>query len=332
MASLALVQRTLARLSRGFVLAFHDIPPDRLESLVESLRPIQPIPLGHLVERAKSGKSTRGLCAITVDDGVGETVRTLAELLQRRQWPATFYLPTVYVDAGEPMAFQWWRQVARLLPRKRLELRSGILDLSKPDAVTQLFRQLERMWHSRRIDEYLPLIMDLVEAVREQQGVTLADLEPPAAASWDQIAELSKNDLLQFESHGTSHTAMSVLNEDEVIAEMQESRDTISERTGRLCRHFAYPFGSRESIGPHAPKIARQFYDSAVTMSLGPVDSADPWLLPRIPLYAENSLPAAWLKVLLKCTAPGRATREAGWNQAEAPCPPARQPAGVRSR
>jgi hypothetical protein len=53
------------------------------------------------------------------------------------------------------------------------------------------------------------------------------------------------------------------------------------------------------SIGTAASAIARRFYDSAVTMSLGSVDRADPWLLPRIPLYAENSAVRARLKIAL---------------------------------
>jgi hypothetical protein len=37
-------------------------------------------------------------------------------------------------------------------------------------------------------------------------------------------------------------------------------------------------------------------------MSLGHVDLAHPWLLPRIPLYPENSTLLARLKILLKCS------------------------------
>jgi len=47
---------------------------------------------------------------------------------------------------------------------------------------------------------------------------------------------------------------------------------------------------------------AARFYDSATTMSLGHVDFASPWLLPRIPLYPENSTLFARVKILLKCS------------------------------
>jgi len=38
-------------------------------------------------------------------------------------------------------------------------------------------------------------------------------------------------------------------------------------------------------------------------MNLGHVDHANPWLLPRIPLYPKNSILFARLKILLKCGA-----------------------------
>src|SRR6476660_7275277 len=127
-----LLQRVLARVSGGFVLAFHDIPPERLEPLVDCLQPARPVPLSEIVERSKRRVSTSGLFAITVDDGVGDTVRNLTRLFKARAWPASFYLPVNYIETGEGMVFQWWRRLKPFLPQRRLELKSGALDLSRP--------------------------------------------------------------------------------------------------------------------------------------------------------------------------------------------------------
>src|SRR5947209_6774363 len=121
MSELNVLQRVLTRFSGGFVLAFHEIPPERVVVLVDCLRPAQPIPLSEIVERAKQRRSTSGLFAITVDDGAGHNVRALAALFGAKAWPATFYLPTRYLDSGESMAFQWWRRLNPLVPRRRLK-------------------------------------------------------------------------------------------------------------------------------------------------------------------------------------------------------------------
>ena len=44
---------------------------------------------------------------------------------------------------------------------------------------------------------------------------------------------------------------------------------------------------------------SRSNYDTAATMSMGPVDGADPFLLPRIPVYQQNSLAKARAKLLV---------------------------------
>jgi peptidoglycan/xylan/chitin deacetylase (PgdA/CDA1 family) len=283
------------------VLAFHEISPERLAELVDGLHPLQAVHLAELVERSKQRKSTSGLFAITVDDGVGENVRKLEQLFRVRGWPATFYVPTQYLDSGESMVFQWWRWLKPLLPRKRLHLGSGIVDLSPPGAVEEWSKKMEQLWHTQRLASYLPLTMELVEMVLREGGLTRAEVQPALPITWEEVAELSKNDLIRFESHGVSHAAMSSLTDDELEFEMKHSRDLVTEHTGHRCRHLAYPFGSWQSIGVRAAAAAERLYDSAGTMSLGPVDHANPWLLPRIPLYPENSTLVVRLKILLKC-------------------------------
>jgi peptidoglycan/xylan/chitin deacetylase (PgdA/CDA1 family) len=312
MLNVSLLQRFVAGFSGGFVLAFHEISAERLAELVDSLRPAEPIHLSELVKRSRQRKSTCGLLAITVDDGVGDNVRSLARLANARAWPTTFYLPTKYIDTGEGMIFQWWRLLKPLLPRRRLELKSGIIDLSPSGSVEEMSRKMELQWHSQPLESYLPLTMELLEMVLRESGSTGSAIRPAPPITWPEVTELSKNDLIRFESHGVSHAAMSSLTGEEVVFEMKRSRDTVTEHTGRECRHLAYPFGSWRSIGARAVATAARFYDSAVTMSLGQVDLAHPWLLPRIPLYPENSTLFARLKILLKCgslTAPkhGRA-------------------------
>jgi len=277
--------RFMTRHLDGFVLAFHDIAPERFAALIECLGPVRPIHLGELVQRAARRKSNAGLFAITVDDGVGDTVRSLAKVLEAKGWPATFYLPTQYVETGEGMAFQWWRKLEPLLPR---------------DVVRNLGKRMQKLWYTRPQQEYLPMTMDLVRGLLAS-GVAKAALEPPKPITWSEVAALGGGDLIRFESHAVTHTALSAMTEEQVSFELKHSRDVIAEHTGRECRHLAYPFGGDESIGAVAPSIARRYYDSATTMSLGRADGADLWRLPRIPLYERTSKSLARLKLLVKC-------------------------------
>ena len=292
-------ERVLKRFAGGFVLAFHEIPPARFIELVGMLSAFRPAPLSELVERTKAGKPTGGLFAITVDDGVGENIRSIAAVLRAKGWPGSFYLPTGYIDSGEGMPFQWWRSIAPLLPRGPIRFRNETVDLSSRRAMRRLSHRIEILMRTERPDSYLPLIIDLTGIVCRERGLTRKQLEPPAAITAPEIRELGRSGLIRFESHGVSHAALSAMTPEEIAAEMKNSRDRVAELSGQPCRHFCYPYGSPMSIGTAASAIARRFYDSAVTMSLGSVDRADPWLLPRIPLYAENSSVRARLKIAL---------------------------------
>jgi peptidoglycan/xylan/chitin deacetylase (PgdA/CDA1 family) len=197
------------------------------------------------------------------------------------------------------MVFQWWRRLKPFLPQRRLELKSGALDLSRPGAIDELSKEMEQRWHTQRLESYLPVTMELADIVMREQNMTRESFRPDAPITWREVEELSKDDLIRFESHGVSHAAMSSLTDEELALEMKHSRDAVSEHTGRECRHLAYPFGSSQSIGARAAATAETFYDSATTMSRGRLDAANPWMLPRIPLYPENSISFAQLKVLI---------------------------------
>ena len=313
----ALLKHLRTRLSGGFVLAFHDIAPDRLTDLVESLHPARAVSLTELIDRSKGGRPTSGLFAITVDDGVGETVRNLSRVFVARNWPGTFYICTRYVDSMEAMAFQWWRKIMPLLPSKTLSLKSGPLDLSKKRAIQELSKRMERMWHSERLESYLPLIRELAQVAGHEHGLEVASIRPPDPITWSEVAQLSSNELISFESHGVSHAAVATLSEEELLFEMKHSRNVIASHSGRPCRHFAYPFGSERSIGSRAATAAQLFYDSASTMNLGGVDGANPWLLPRIPLYPKNPAWFANLKILLTCNRVSAPITRASYSPAE---------------
>ena len=326
MSEIAWLQRFMMRRTGGFVIALHEMPSERLARFVEGIRPAQPVPLDELVRRRKEGKSCSGLFAITIDDGVGENVRSLSRLFRERQWPATFYLPTQYLDSGEPMAFQWWWRLKPILPRKKLQLKTGVVDLSRTSSFREFSRRMESMWYTERQEAYLPLTLELLNAAAKELKINAEELRAPLPVTWTEVREIGEGGLVRFESHGLSHTAMSALTESELVTEMSHSQQIISEHTGRPCRHLCYPFGSVESIGTLAPKIARRFYESASTMTLGSVDVADPWLLPRIPLYPSNSMLFARAKILLKCSTGPASTKWSGATEPDGHASGARVP------
>ena len=67
-----------------------------------------------------------------------------------------------------------------------------------------------------------------------------------------------KNQLISFQSHGVTHSAVSSLNEEEIELEMINSKKIIESHTNKKVHSFCYPYGSKESIGDIAPKVAAE--------------------------------------------------------------------------
>src|SRR5262245_64171153 len=101
---------------------------------MEAFAPNEPVHLDELCERAREGRSTAGLFAVTFDDGVATTVRDIGAVCRRRKWPVTFYLPTAYLDEQRGLPFQLWNKLLPFLPQAALALPSRTLDLSTPDS------------------------------------------------------------------------------------------------------------------------------------------------------------------------------------------------------
>lgn len=293
-----LLHGPLERMRGGYVLAYHNLPGALFEQQIAALAPSRPIPLDELVERHARREPTGGLFAITFDDGVADTVRDIAAVARRRQWPVTFYLPTRYLDEPGGLPFQWLRAVERRAPDCTIELPGETIDLGTAEKRRELVKRLTRVMYTRPWAEYAPRLRAIADALVARGLVEPGALAAPAAVSWAEVETLARDAVLGFESHGISHTAVAALGPDELEHELASSRRIIAEHTGRECRHFCYPYGGPASIGDVAPTVVARHYRSATTMSRGRLGRHALPLLPRIPVYPHDDADQVRLKVL----------------------------------
>ncbi|MCC6849945.1 MAG: polysaccharide deacetylase family protein [Deltaproteobacteria bacterium] len=292
------LEDVVGRVRGGFVLAYHNLPAARFVSQIAGLAPSRPVALGELVERHARGASTRGLFAITFDDGVGETVREIAAAATAHQWPVTFYLPTGYLEAPGGLPFQWLRAIERHAPPVVIEAAGETIDFRPPGAIRAFARATTKIMYTRPWAEYGPRLRALADALVGGGLVPAEALAPPPAITWPEVEALARAGVAAFESHGVTHTAVAALSDDELERELVESRRLIAEHTGRECRHFCYPYGGAASIGAAAPPRVARHYRSATTMARGRLGRRALELLPRVPVYPHDDDALVRLKVL----------------------------------
>jgi peptidoglycan/xylan/chitin deacetylase (PgdA/CDA1 family) len=283
----------------GIILVFHEISHEQLSKHLTQLSQLYTfISLSEFVSRLAQGKSTSGLAVITFDDGYGPVIESAAQLAQLHGWPMTFFLPTRFLDTGEPY---WYQELKPLLERatcERITVGSMSLLLRDQGSIAKTLDVLDRRFRSLScFDEVNELLRSIRYASLGSQERP-PDLPTSQPIPWKRVRELVTREELSFEAHSVNHLALSRLTEEVVREEMMQSRARIEEITGRKVQHFCYPYGGLGEIGPLAPRIARSLFRSATTMLRGRCHKdSDPAMLPRIPLYELDSEQRLALKV-----------------------------------
>ncbi|MGH2659741.1 MAG: polysaccharide deacetylase family protein, partial [Actinomycetota bacterium] len=86
----------------------------------------------------------------------------------------------------------------------------------------------------------------------------------PDALTWSMVRDAVGTGLVTIGAHTHNHVDLSRLPEREAEKEMRRSKETIEDRLGMPCRHFAYPWG-RGSAG--ADRAARQLFETAALVA-----------------------------------------------------------------
>lgn len=273
--------------SRGaIVLAFHQIAPARFKAWVRLLQAhFDLVSLDELVHRRLIGDSLTGLLALTFDDGWSDTCEPIAAICHQERWPILIYLVALSCANGTSLWFAELPPLLRAAQGKRVVSGDWTLDLTTPGRARVSTGIAVRRLKMLSGDEALAQVRTL----RQAAGLRPLD-EASAFVDAEFVRRYRQSPWVRFGSHSVDHQALVAQREANLHAQSAESRAVLEMIVGGRVRHFAYPYGAPEEIGPCAPEIVRKYYDSAVTMVRGVCDeTTDVARLPRVPLYDSDS-------------------------------------------
>lgn len=281
----------------GFILAYHNPSIETVLMHLKVLSTLKVVPLDEIVDRVKKGNSTRGIFAITVDDGVGTTIRNLSMVVKDLQMPITFFLPTSYINTGKQYWFQRLFALFKTIHSGKIIYSATEYNLEKVKdkkiLLNLIYNELFNL-HPIKAEEMCQTFIE--------NSVSLSIIDSnmrlgPAPISWEEVSRFAIDELISFEPHSVNHPNFSVLSVQEIESEILDSKRRIEDVIGKECKHFCYPFGDKEAIGNIAPSITQKYLDSAVTLQRGRLYNVSPWYMPRIPLYNEDSQRLAAFKI-----------------------------------
>jgi len=91
--------------------------------------------------------------------------------------------------------------------------------------------------------------------------------------NWEQIQEMHQSGLIDIQPHTISHPKLAKITKEEAEREIMESKKMIDEKLNKICRLFAYPYGSysKETL----EILQKNNFIGAVTVKRGFVDLQD---------------------------------------------------------
>lgn len=258
---------------------------ERFERQLQWIRRFcNPLPLAEAVQRLRAGTLPARALSVTFDDGYADNLEVATPLLRKYQIPAVVFVTVDAVERG----FMWNDLLIEAVRAAQGEIDASEVGLGRlpvDDANRlEVFRRLTASVKYRPIAERLRLSEILyVNACR--------DVMPRQMLRPDQLKELLGAGI-DIGAHTVNHPILTLLDDSEARAEIENSRTWIAGQTGRVPRLFAYPNGRRNDDydSRHAEIVRSLGFEAAVSTNWGcATRRSSLYELPRFKPWEDNA-------------------------------------------
>jgi len=219
-------------------------------------------PLCEIAERHSNGERfDRPPLAITFDDGQLDNFLHARPVLERRGARASFFVPIEAIDTGKLLwhdrmayALAAWLRAAPVVASKSLGLSPGL----EPEEATR--RVLERA-KSMPAERRLAWVGEI-----EQRWGERAIPAWDGMMSWEQLRELAGAGH-EVGSHSMTHPILPLCSDEELVREIEGSRDALTQRMSTPPETFCYPNGDHDARS--VERVHRAGYRWGVTTRSG---------------------------------------------------------------
>lgn len=187
-----------------------------------------------------SGALPRRTLFLTFDDGYRDNFDTVAPILSDMGIPAVFFVTTGFIDRT---VHPWWYALWDFCMSDKtliVNLSAGILSCvgvgPRVRHAHSLFRKL-----SQRAYAMAPA--DLTRFSTALAALSKSVSTESDFMTWEQVRKLCQTEVFSIAGHTASHACVDVMNQDEIISDLLESRRRFSDEAVNELNLFAYPVG-----------------------------------------------------------------------------------------
>ncbi|WP_424631107.1 polysaccharide deacetylase family protein [Bradyrhizobium sp. SYSU BS000235] len=295
-------------------LRSHEITPEFLDRAIEALKrwKFDVLSIDEIAERAQQPIGTERYIALTFDGAYCDFMTFAYPVLSRHRVPFAIYVPTGFVD-GIGQAWQLaLRDVVAKTTRIALVMDGDEKRFNVSDRASkyELYDVLHAWLLSLPPDDLGVAIGDLCR----RYGVDLSSVSKNITMTWQDLAVLARDPLATIGCATVNYPNLRQTKGTAVLREMAMGRKVLETALGMSCRHFAYPYGDRDSFTPRDVMLARESgFATAVSSEAGFIGrdgQPDLMRLPRIAWDGRRTSLRAFRAVLSGITVRREERRE----------------------
>lgn len=267
-------------------LRSRDISPEFLDRAISALKrwDFDFLSIEDVANRSRQAALARRFVCLTFDGGHRDFMTFAYPVLSRHRVPFALYIPTGFIDG---IGKAWWLALEQVIANNariglvmnRTEQHFFAASLGEK---YQLYDMLYAWLMTLSPDDVAIAIGDLCG----RYGVDIESASRDAAVSWQDLAKLARDPAATIGSATVNYPNLARTKGTTALREMTMGRTVIETALNGACRHFAYPFGGRDSFGPREMMLVREAgFASAVSTVPGMIRSdgqSDLMALPRI--------------------------------------------------
>jgi peptidoglycan/xylan/chitin deacetylase (PgdA/CDA1 family) len=233
---------------------------------------------------------SRDIALVTVDDGYADNFGPLVEAAGTHGVPATVYLTTGCIDAGQPTAAMRIMLAIHHATRESIELPEagiGLTWIRTPAEKEQAIREIDKALKELPPGERDAVMRRLLERTgSEAFGRQCAG---SAMLRWEQVRQMQGAGI-EFGAHSLTHPVLSRLEPAAARDEIAGSIRRIREMLGVEAVTFAYPFGGHADVSEAVVNICKESGASAAVMLIdGEMPGGDRFRIPRMMVTSDRS-------------------------------------------
>lgn len=198
--------------------------------------------LDQLHEALSKGQFPEKFVVLTFDDGYLDNFELAYPILKELEVPFCIYVTTNFPDRK---AILWWYLLEDMIrDQDRIQFRFGGKDYDLP-ANTHLEKEQSFTFVRTLITQQFDALTykESLYQIFKSYEQDLYLYAEKMAMSWDQIRQISKDDLVTIGAHTVNHYPLRQLKDSELRPEIMYSKHILEAQLNQPVEHFAYPFG-----------------------------------------------------------------------------------------